>query len=72
MPLSILFGSVSMQVSSGLAGFCAVIVHIFQSNDTGSAWLAFGLVWLACATVGLASAYVVFRVAETRKRVFRR
>jgi hypothetical protein len=72
MPLAILFGSVPMQISSGLAGFYAVIAHIFQIHDTGSAWLAFGLVWLACATVVLASAYVVFCVAETRKRIFGR
>ena len=72
MPLVILFGSVPMKISSGLAGFYAVIVHIFQIHDTGGAWLAFGLVWLACATVVLASAYVVFCVAETRKRIFGR
>jgi hypothetical protein len=61
-----------MQISSGLMGFYAVIVHVFQRHDTGSTWLAFGLVWLACATVGLASAYVVFRVAEARKRILGR
>jgi hypothetical protein len=72
MPLAILFGSVPMQISSRLVGFYAVIVHIFQSHDTGSAWLAFGLVWLACATVGLASTYVVFCVAKTRKRILGR
>jgi hypothetical protein len=51
-------------------GVCSVILQVFRNEDRISTWLAFGLIWLACAAAALASAYLVYRVAETRKRLF--
>ena len=72
LPLTLLLGAVPFQMPSAVASFCAVVMRVFQNNDRGSTWLAFGLVWLMCATFAVGSAYVVFCVSETRKRILGR
>ena len=72
VPRVFLPGIVPLKLAFGLANIYAVILRIFQNQDRASTWLAFGLVWVSCAAVALASAYVVFQVSETRKRVFGR
>jgi hypothetical protein len=72
LPLTLLLGAVPFQMPSAVASFSAVVMRVFQNNDRGSTWLAFGLVWLMCATFAVGSAYVVFCVSETRKRILGR
>jgi hypothetical protein len=57
--------------STGVAVYAAVL-HVLENNDRTSSLLAFAMIWVATATFALASAYLVFRVAETRKRLFAR
>jgi hypothetical protein len=71
-PLMIIQVAVPFQMSSALASFSTVVMRVFQNNDRGSTWLAFGLVWIMCATFAVGSAYVVFCVSETRKRILGR
>ena len=71
-PIVLIQGAVPFQMSSGLASFSTVVMRVFQNNDRGSTWLAFGLVWIMCATFAVGSAYVVFCVSETRKRILGR
>jgi hypothetical protein len=52
---------------SGLFSICASMMRAFQNVDRASAFLAFAMIWIATAAIALASAYLVFRVAETRK-----
>jgi hypothetical protein len=70
LPLSFITRPIPFRLWSGLAVVCSVILQVFRSEDRISTWLAFGLVWLACAVAALASAYLVYRIAETRKRLF--
>ena len=72
LPLSHIPGAVPFRVSSGLGSFFAVVMSVFQNSDRLSTWLAFGLVWVACAIAALACAALVFCVGETRKRLFNR
>jgi small neutral amino acid transporter SnatA (MarC family) len=72
LPLALIPGEVPFRMPSGLGGFSAVVVRLFQNGDRASTWLAFGLVWVACAIAVLASAWLVFCVGETRKRIFSR
>jgi hypothetical protein len=71
-PLVLIQGAVPFQMSSAVASFSTVVMRVFQNNDRGSTWLAFGLVWIMCATFAVGSAYVVFCVSETRKRILGR
>jgi hypothetical protein len=71
-PYVAILGAVPFQAWSLLAGCYAVILNIFQRNDRVSTWLAFALVWVACAITALASACLVFGVGETRKRILDR
>jgi hypothetical protein len=57
--------------STGVAVYAAVL-HILENNDRTSTLLAFAMIWVTTATFALASAYLVLRVAETRKRLFAR
>jgi tryptophan-rich sensory protein len=68
----LILGTLPFPFFSKLAGFYGVALQVFQRNDRGSAWLAFGLAWVICAITALASAYLVFQVAETRKRLLGR
>ena len=70
LPLSLTTSALRFRLATALTGICSVILQVFRNEDRISVWLAFGLVWLACAFGALASAYVVYRVAETRKRLF--
>lgn len=70
LPLPLIANPIPFRLWSGLAGVSSVILQVFRNEDRISTWLAFGLVWLACAVAALASAYLVYRVAETRKRLF--
>ncbi len=72
LPLPLLLSALPFFRWSGLANLSAVVVRLFQNNDRTSTWLAFGLVWVACAIAALASAGVVFCVGETRKRILSR
>ena len=72
LPLTLILGAVPFRMSSAVASFSAVVMRVFQNNDRGSTWLAFGLVWLMCATFAVGSAYVVFCVSEARKRILGR
>jgi hypothetical protein len=72
LPLTLILGAVPFRMAPALASFSAVVMRVFQNNDRGSTWLAFGLVWLMCATFAVGSAYVVFCVSETRKRILGR
>jgi hypothetical protein len=72
LPLSLILGAVPFRIPSTLASFSAVVMRVFQNNDRGSTWLAFALVWVMCATFAVGSAYVVFCVSETRKRILGR
>jgi hypothetical protein len=71
-PLVLIPGALPLQMSSALASFSTAVMRVFQNNDRGSTWLAFGLVWIMCATFAVGSAYVVFCVSETRKRILSR
>ena len=71
LPLTLALGVFPFRLTAGLASFSAVVMRIFYGNDRTSTWLAFGLVWLMCATFAVGGAYVVFCVAETRKRLLR-
>jgi Na+/H+ antiporter NhaC len=71
-PFVVILGAVPFQAWSPLADRYAVILDIFQRNDRVSTWLAFALVWVACAIAALASACLVFSVAQTRKRILDR
>ncbi len=53
---------------SGVFAICASMMQAFQNVDRTSAFLAFAMIWIATAAIALASAYLVFRVAEIRKR----
>jgi hypothetical protein len=72
LPLTLILGAVPFRMPSAVASFSAVVMRLFQNNDRGSTWLAFGLVWLMCATFAVGSAYVVFCVSEARKRILGR
>lgn len=72
LPLTLILGAVPFRIPLTLASLSAVVMHVFQSNDRGSAWLAFALVWVMCATFAVGSAYVVFCVSEARKRILGR
>ena len=72
LPLTLILGAVPNRMPSAVASFSAVVMRVFQNNDRGSTWLAFGLVWLMCATFAVGSAYVVFCVSEARKRILGR
>lgn len=72
LPFTFILGLVPVRISAGLSGVYAVILHVFQNHDRASTWLAFAIAWLACATGAVASAYLVSRVSETRKRLFDR
>ena len=68
----ILQSSIAGLVSAKTAAIFAGAVRLFQPGEHPSALLVFALIWLACAAAALASSTLVFRVAEVRKRVFRR
>jgi hypothetical protein len=70
LPLPLIKSPIPFRLWSGLAGVSSVILQVFRNEDRISTWLAIGLMWLACAAAALASAYLVYRVAETRKRLF--
>jgi hypothetical protein len=72
LPLAQILGAIPFRMPSAVASFSAVVARVFQNNDRGSTWLAFGLVWLMCATFAVGSAYVVLCVSETRKRILGR
>ncbi len=72
LPLTPILGAIPFRMPPALATFSAVLMRVFQNDDRGSAWLAFGLVWLMCATFAVGSAYVVFCVSEMRKRILGR
>jgi hypothetical protein len=72
LSLVLFVGAVPFRMPSPLASVSAVVMRVFQNNDRGSTWLAFGLVWIMCATFAVGSAYVVFCVSETRKRILGR
>ena len=67
-PLVVILGAVPFQALSPLASRYAVK----QRNDHVSTWLAFALVWVACAIGAVASTCLVFSVAQTRKRILDR
>lgn len=72
LPMTLILSAIPLRIPLAVASFSAVVTRLFQNNDRGSTWLAFGLVWLMCATFAVGSAYVVFCVSETRKRILGR
>ncbi len=72
LPLMLIQGAFPFRMVSALANFSTTVTRVFQNNDRGSTWLAFGLVWVMCASFAVGSAYIVFCVSETRKRILGR
>jgi hypothetical protein len=57
--------------TTGVAVY-ATLIHILENDNRASTLMAFAMIWVVTATFALASAYLVFRVAETRKRLLAR
>jgi hypothetical protein len=61
-----------IKLSSSLATVSAAMLQVFENDDHTSTFLAFAMIWIVTATFALASAYLVFRIAEARRRLFAR